>query len=330
MKPSSAAPRLRNAVAFWVVLGSLAIAGLARSQVSEGQGSWSVKSPVPVARAEVPAAVVNGKVYLLGGSARGVAYDMNRNDEYDPDTDTWRARAPMPRGLNHMGADALNGKIYAAGGFSERAHGKPDDAFFEYDPATDTWRTLPPLKSKRGAAAVVGLSGKIHVIAGREGDEPLIKTHDVYDLATGTWSEAAPLSRARDHLVAVAVEGRIHVIGGRFSVGDEDMSDLHEIYDPATNSWSLGPPLPTARGGVSGTYHQGMIFVLGAEDGVRTYDENEAYDVKAKRWIKLKPLPQQLHGSAVASVGQYLYSFTGAKKTGSLEVTDQTLAFSLP
>ena len=52
-----------------------------------------------------------------------------------------------------------------------------------------------------------------------QGDEPLIRTHDVYDVATGRWSAAAPLSRARDHLVAVAVDGRIHVIGGRFSVG---------------------------------------------------------------------------------------------------------------
>ena len=45
----------------------------------------------------------------------------------------------------------------------------------------------------------------------------------------------------------------------------------------------------TARGGISGALHQGMIFVLGAEDGMRTFDENEAYDVKAMRWFKLKP-----------------------------------------
>jgi N-acetylneuraminic acid mutarotase len=300
------------------------------AQVSDGQGTWTVKAPVPLGRTEVPAAVVNGKVYLLGGSARGIAYDMNRNDEYDPATDSWRARAPMPRGLNHMGADAFNGKVYVAGGFSGSAHKSPDDAFFEYDPAADNWRVLPPLRSKRGAAGVAALNGKIHVIGGREGDEPLIRTHDVYDLASGTWSTAAPLSRARDHLVAVAVDGKIHVIGGRFSVGDEDMTGLHEIYDPTTDTWTVGPPMPTPRGGISGALHQGMIFVLGAEDGMRTYDENEAYDVKAGRWFKLKPLPQKLHGSAVASVGAYLYNFAGARKSGSLDVTDQTLAFSIP
>src|SRR5437764_3589194 len=320
----------RDVITFCIVAAALVIAARALSQVTDGQGTWTVRAPVPVGRTEFPAAVVSGRVYLLGGSARGVAYDMNRNDEYDPATDSWRARAPMPRGLNHMGADALNGKVDAAGGFSERAHGKPDDAFFEYDPVADSWRVLAPLPSKRGAAAVVALQGKVHVIGGREGDEPLIRTHDVYDVATGRWSAAAPLSRARDHLVAVAVDGRIHVIGGRFSVGDEDMTDLHEIYDPATDSWSIAPPMPTPRGGISGAFHQGMIFILGAEDGMRTYDENEAYDVNAKRWFKLKRLPQKLHGSAVASVGPYLYNFAGAGKSGSLDVTDQTLAFNLP
>ena len=316
------------ALAFCVALNAL-VGGTAQAQVAEGQGTWTVKAPVPVGRTEVPGVTVNGKIYLLGGSARGVAYDMNRNDEYDPATDRWRARAPMPIGLNHLGATVLNGKIYTAGGFSQSAHKQPQDAFLEYDPASDTWRMLPPLTSKRGAVAVVGLNGKIHVIGGREGDEPLINTHEVYDLASGQWTTAPPMSRARDHLVAVAVEAKIHVIGGRFSVGDEDMTGLHEIFDLATNSWSLGPPMPTPRGGISGAYHQGMIFILGAEDGTRTYDENEVYDVKAGRWIKLKQLPLPLHGSAVASDGSTLYSIGGAKKSGSLDVVDLNLAFSL-
>src|SRR5260370_9960409 len=93
MKLCSVAPRVRNAMAFCLALGGLGIAGFARSEVSDGQGSWSVKSPVPMARAEVPAAVVNGKVYLLCGSAPAVAYDMNRNDEYYPTTDTFRDRS---------------------------------------------------------------------------------------------------------------------------------------------------------------------------------------------------------------------------------------------
>ena len=326
--------KVRNLVSQGTIVFGFAFAslvGLAHAQVADGQGTWTVKAPMPGGpRAEVPAAAVNDKIYLFGGAARGLRYDMAQNEEYDPTTDRWRARASMPRGLNHVGAAALNGKIYTVGGFGDRAHGKVDDAFFEYDPATDTWRILAPLKTKRGAVAVAAANGKIHAIGGREGDEPLIAKHDVYDPATGQWSEAAPMSRARDHMVAVTVDGKIHVIGGRYSVGDEDMTGVHEVYDPATNSWSIASPLPTPRGGVVGTLFQGMILVMGAEDGVRTYDENEAYDVKADRWFKLKPLPEPMHAFSAAVVGKSVYISGGAKKTGSLDVIDRTLAFSLP
>jgi len=257
-------------------------------------------------------------------------YDMTQNEEYDPATDTWRTRSPLPHGLNHLAVTALDGKIYIVGGFRDRAHGKQDDAFYEYDPGTDTWKSLTLLPTKRGAVAAAALSGKIHAFGGREGDEPLIARHDVYDLATGKWTPAKPMSRPRDHMVAVAAEGKIHVIGGRYSVGDEDMTGLHEIYDPASDTWSFGPPLPTPRGGVVGTLFQSMILVLGAEDGVRTFDENEAYDLKSRKWIRLKPLPMPMHAFSAASVGKSLYISGGALRSGSLDVIDRTFAFTLP
>ena len=77
------------ALAFCVALNAL-VGGTAQAQVAEGQGTWTVKAPVPIGRTEVPGVTVNGKIYLLGGSARGVAYDMNRKDEYDPATVRWR------------------------------------------------------------------------------------------------------------------------------------------------------------------------------------------------------------------------------------------------
>jgi N-acetylneuraminic acid mutarotase len=303
----------------------------AEAQIADGQGSWTMKAPMPGGpRAEFPGGTVNGKIYVFGGGARGIGYDIARTEEYDLASDRWRTRAPMPRGLNHVGAVVMDGKIYAAGGFGGSAHKDPDNAFLSYDPANDNWQALTPLPSKRGAVAVAAVDGKIHVIGGREGDEPLITTHNVYDPATRTWSVAAPLLRARDHMVAMTVEGRIHVIGGRYSVGDEDMTGLHEVYDPKTNSWTQAAAMPTPRGGVVGALYRGLIFVMGAEDGMRTYDENEAYDAKTDRWFKLKPLPMRLHAFAAAAGGNDLYIMGGAKVSGSLEVIDQTYSFSLP
>src|SRR5688572_7569648 len=84
--------------------------GAAHAQ-SAGQGSWTPKAALDMARNEGVAAAANGKVYVLGGNTRD-KYDLTLNDEYDPATGKWRSRAPMPSGANHMGAVSLNGKIY--------------------------------------------------------------------------------------------------------------------------------------------------------------------------------------------------------------------------
>src|SRR2546425_11517599 len=135
---------MKSLAALAIVLANVTFAanGPARSQ-SRTQGVWSEKARLPEPRGEVAAAVVDGKIYVLGGSALGD--DAQRlNEEYDPAADRWRVRAPMPRGLSHVGAAGMNGKIYVAGGFIRNVHMGAQDAALEYDPAKDTWRTLRP------------------------------------------------------------------------------------------------------------------------------------------------------------------------------------------
>jgi N-acetylneuraminic acid mutarotase len=326
----------RNVGAYCLVAG-LVVTGPAYSQSSGAQGSWATKSPMPAPRNEVVAAAANGKIYVLGGSlSLNRDWSLTRNEEYDPAIDKWRSCAPLPSGASHMAAAVLDGKIYAIGGFVGQDHKGSIDRVFEYDPASDAWRALAPLSTPRGSVSAAVLDGKIHVIGGRvttaDGDwhsNGVVATHEVYDPATGKWTEAAPLPKARDHMVVAAIDGKIHAIGGRFA-GNDDMIDWHDVYDPATKSWTSAPPLPTARGGVSGTVYKGMILVVGGEDEKRTYLENEAYDMKAGRWLKLAPMPAGRHGDGVAAVGEFAYVVGGALKRGAGDTTDQLIAFKWP
>src|SRR5207249_11131247 len=93
-----------------LIIACLMTAGLARPQ-SAGQGKWSEKARLPEPRGGVAVALLNGKIYVLGGSARG-RDDQQLVEEYDPSTDRWRERAPMPRGLRHAGAVGRNATIY--------------------------------------------------------------------------------------------------------------------------------------------------------------------------------------------------------------------------
>jgi N-acetylneuraminic acid mutarotase len=306
------------------------------SRAADAEGIWTRKAPMPMARTEVAVAAVDDKLYVIGGSTADID-GLTIVQEYDPATDKWRDRAPIPQGLNHMAATALNGKIYTVGGFSGRTpndtggrlHQGATTYAFEYDPKTDKWRTLPSLKGPRGSVGVVALDGKIHAVGGRNLEVKTVTTHEVYDPTTDKWSDAAPLPTARDHLAAVAADGLLHVIGGRFDGRDENASN-HDIYNPKTNTWTAGPPLPTARSGLQSTFYMGKILVVGGETSKYANTENEAFDVKSGKWLKLAPVPLGLHASAGAAIGDHAYFPGGSSKQGGDAITNQLLVFTLP
>ena len=48
----------------------------------------------------------------------------------------------------------------------------------------------------------------------------------------------------------------------------------------------------------------------------KTYDEVEAYDMKAERWLKLPRLPGPRQGFTAAPVGDKLFLFGGSTRCG--------------
>src|SRR3954452_7281001 len=116
-------------------------------------GSWSKQAPLPGPRNEAATVVIDGKIYVLGGSAEG-DYQLTKNEVYDPATDRWRSLATLPKGMNHVAATVLGGTIYEFGGFTGAQHKGAVEFVFAYDPKSDKWQPLAPLSSPRGSIAV--------------------------------------------------------------------------------------------------------------------------------------------------------------------------------
>jgi N-acetylneuraminic acid mutarotase len=290
-------------------------------------GTWTFKAPMPVARAEMAAAVVDGRLYAIGGNIGGTA--VPHNLEYDPATDSWRQRNPMPVARDHIGIAAVNGKIYTFGGFTHTVHQGASTDVLEYDPATDMWRRRAPLKMPLGGTGAAVLDGKIHVISGRGPDGKTVPMHAVYDPPTDAWSDAAPLPLARDHHAVVAAEGKLHVIGGR--LGETvNKTGQHDVYDPATNSWSSAAPLLTPRSAPASVFYKGYILVLGGELAPITYVENEGYDLKSGKWVALMPMPAGRHNFGSAVIGANAYFVGGSLKPGVAQPTGELMMFTLP
>lgn len=303
----------------------------ASAQFPASPGTWSSAMPMPHAIAEVGAAALDGKIHVLGGSVDG-RMTLAFHGEYDSATNLWRWRAPLPQELSHVGVAAMNGKVYAVGGLSspDKVHTGAIDQVFEYDPKADSWRAIAPMKVPRAAVGVAVIDGKLHAIGGRALDLTTLGLHQVWDPAANSWSERAPLPRARDHMATLAVDGKIHVIGGRFTA-PIDNTGMHDVYDPQTDTWSQAPPMPTARSGLSFGYAKGKIVVAGGECRNRaTFNEVEAFDVAANKWLTLTPLPSGRHVAGGASIGDRIYLAGGSRGCGYNDKANDLLVLTPP
>jgi N-acetylneuraminic acid mutarotase len=300
----------------------------AQSAAIPPTGAWGERSRSAEFRSEAATAVVNGKLYLMGGLARGQE-SHTLTQEFDLATNMWRERAPMPGPLSHPAAVTLNGKIYVVGGFLAQVHAGAQNAAYEYDPAADRWRTLAQMKGPRGSVALVVANGRIHAIGGRNPDRKTLTIHEIYDPAANRWTEAAPLPQPRDHLFVAFADGKIHVIGGRVDTPVDNVA-RHDIYDVASDTWTSGPPLPTPRSGGAAVVLKGVIVVAGGEcNNLAPFDTVEGFDLKTGRWRTLAPMPVGKHGINAATDGQTMYIGGGNPECG-MSFSDRLITFTLP
>jgi N-acetylneuraminic acid mutarotase len=101
---------------FIFLLTSLMLIGLlGTASMSQEVGTWTQKADMPTARWAAASAVVDGKIYVIGGYDDKVS--LNAVEEYDPAADTWTRRADMPTARQGLRAAAVvDGKIYTIGG----------------------------------------------------------------------------------------------------------------------------------------------------------------------------------------------------------------------
>lgn len=81
---------------------------------SPATNSWYTVPNMPVRRHSPTVAVVNKRMYVIGGTDS--TGELSVNAEYNPVTKTWRTVAPLPVGRSHSGGGAIGDTIYVVGG----------------------------------------------------------------------------------------------------------------------------------------------------------------------------------------------------------------------
>lgn len=158
---------------------------------------WTTKEPMPTARHHLQTAVVDGKLYAMGGRILGNGVrsedlsegqsNLDRNEMYDPQTDSWVT-------LNHMltkrsgfsAAAGSDGSIYVFGGEGIR---KDLNTVEKYDPRTDKWTYEKEMPTQRFGLTSVSSGDKIYVLGGQMRTNPgllPLSANEIFHIANKT------------------------------------------------------------------------------------------------------------------------------------------------
>jgi N-acetylneuraminic acid mutarotase len=322
-------------VLFFLTASCVMVAKPAFSSADIAEDSWETKASMQQARAGLGVAVVNGKIYAIGGTTLAGSWPYTggivaTNEEYDPATNTWSFKKPMPTPRKNFGIAVYNNKIYCIGGeeiFKDESRAPLTNVNEVYDPATDTWETKEPMPTPRSDLRANVVNGKIYLIGGYDPNvhfEPGASTHnEVYDLGTDSWFTKEPLIAAASNYASAVFDDKIYVIGG-FIEGPWLRFDLNQIYNTKNDSWSYGAPLSQGYGGVTGVVTAGFmapkrIYVFGEMRngfGEEYYYSVRSYDPENDSWTAGADMLTGRGGLDVAVVNDVIYVIGGETANG--------------
>jgi hypothetical protein len=324
---------MRKGVALLLILVFLIAACLINAEpvsaTTVAENTWVSKAPLQQARSSLGVAVVNGKIYAIGGStesgfAPGLypsndypasARSVGTNEEYDPETDTWTYKVSMPTPRLAFGTAVYKNKIYCIGG---QANGSYTGINEVYDPATNTWETKTPMPTSRAWVAANVVNGEIYLMGGYN---PYPSTfNEVYDPKTDSWETkiSTPDAPITDSSLASCVfDNRIILIGG---LTQDQHYQLNQIYDTETDTWSAGAYPPSSLGGgaaatTTGAFALKRIYAIGPApiynpEGAPSYT-NRIYDPRTNGWSAAADMPTQRFNFGIAVLNDTFYVVGG-------------------
>ncbi|MFN0131718.1 MAG: Kelch repeat-containing protein [Phycisphaerales bacterium] len=170
---------------------------------------WSKAPDLPAARGGHAAAILDGRIHIVGGgNSRSTLAD---HSVLDIATNTWVARAPLPRALGSPAAVVHNGTLYVIGG---RSGPRDFGDVMIYDEKADSWSNGPSIEP-RATCGAASIHGSIYVFGGESQAQARVLA-DVLRLRghATAWETASPMPTARNFARAVIFRDALYVIGG--------------------------------------------------------------------------------------------------------------------
>ena len=225
---------------------------------------WEKLTDIPKPATNFALAVVDGKIYAVGGD---LLQDANR--EYNPQINSWKLLKPMPTPRQHINCGVYENNIYIAGGLTSWKNITKKHEVF--NTATNTWSEKAAIPYLVQNATVVTIDSLIYVIGGAGTKENIwgdVWTVDTYNINTNKWKKINDLPQLLFGSAAVVVNKEIIVLGGQTLIdGKDDTSKKVFIYKPKTDQWIETTPLPIKNVFFGCATIGNKIYVIGGTVG---------------------------------------------------------------
>ena len=263
---------------------------------------WDTLPAIPEALTFPVAAVVDGKIHIMGGGGTGGATDAHYR--FDPETETWETLAPVPYLAQQPAGAAVNGMIHYFGGGYPNS-GSPLDDHHIYDPATDTWTQATSLTAPRAIHYAVNLDEVLYSLAG----QGMANLCQIYDPVDEVWITKNNLpDNSFWYGAHVPHNGHIYrFCGGGYTA---PVANAHK-YDPGTDTWVVIPSVPNAIHALRGAAIGDEIYLVGGYFNFLDRAEVLIYDVNTQTYSEGTPLPLGRSYHNLVAVDSCLYVLGG-------------------
>jgi hypothetical protein len=220
--------------------------------------SWITDfADLPAAHCYAGCAVLDGKIYVVGGSDANRA-DLSRVDRFDPATNTWDTVPSLPSPRNALAACAFDGSVYVAGGLAQYDAYKK--SVCRYAPG-GAWEYTDSLNTPRANLGLVVADGRLNAVGGAYYSS--LRSFEYYSGDSWT-NDSRYMTTPRGGLAAVAHAGWIYAIGGYGQHGA--MLSSVEYIDLQTGQWTSAMPITEPRAFHGAAAVGNRLIVIGGMD----------------------------------------------------------------
>jgi len=284
------------------------------------EDSWTTLEPMPTLRENFEIAVLNGKIYTIGGSNSSQQIYFSTNEEYDIASNTWDTKESMPTPRSGFGTFVFQDRIYCVGGYStETSYLGVNEA---YNSVSDTWEIKTSLPTNRSGMQTKMVNEKIYFLGGAIGydyeksETNYSQTNEAYDTVTDSWETRTS--------IPINGEFDAHVFGDKIYC---IFKDSIWVYDTKDGSWTqkASMPIPAVYNYYTVVVENRIYFLLPSEGCY-----NQIYDVQNDTWSFGENMPIELNQpTIVATTGNFaprrIYVVGGF--TGFVDPTNTTYVY---